>query len=218
MTRRANILARALSDADLARHLDLLASYGIAGRRVDVAEACAVAGEEAIWLTCERSCVPVLALLSPAWSAERIGAFASLVTREHVQRTCRAKGLAVADKPVATIEGLVWDGRFSLTLADGSLPLATQVATAGDLCLRLGLARGYLRLDLGTGGRTVVDASLTTGDAAAILHSRRAGVCPIWTAICLAASRRPLIPITAAPALAPAHDGAVAPRLEHAAS
>lgn len=192
----------AVRDADADRHtmsMGLLASYGIAASLHAAGSAFGADTHGTVWLTFERSCVPVLALLSPAWSSDALGGLANIADTATLRDTLAALGLAVADRrPAQTVEGYVWDGTFraAVTTADPAR-LAPLAAAAQRICTSLGVSRSYLRVEADVAADAIIDASPVPGDAAAIGRARLAGFCPVWTAWCLVVGRRPLVPIPA---------------------
>jgi hypothetical protein len=199
MTQIARLAVR---DADADRHavaMGLLASYGITASLHAAGSAFGTDTPGTAWLTFERSCVPVLALLSPAWSSDALGGLASIAEASALRQTLAALGLAVADRqPAQTIEGYVWDGTFhAAVMTAGPARLAPLVAAAQRVCTLLGVSRSYLRVEADAAADAIIDASPVPGDAAAIGRARLAGFCPVWTAWCLSVGRRPLVPIPA---------------------
>jgi hypothetical protein len=197
VTRTVHILRRSMEASALSHHSALLASYGLTAKVHSIKDAYAADRPGAAWLTFERSCIPVLALLSPPWSVDNIGAFASLTEPEHLRDFGRHAGLTMSEEAHHGIEGYVWDGRFFPAASSLASPAEQLVKAAQSLCAAFQLRRAYLRMSVGQDGKAIVDAQIVPGDAAAISRARQAGICPIWTAYSLATARRPLIPVLA---------------------
>lgn len=193
MTGNACIAVRDGRSDRHARPIELLATYGIAASPHPVGAAFGNDAPGTTWLTFERSCVPVLALLSPAWSSDALGGLASVAGKSALLDTLAALGFAVANSGVPqTIEGYVWDGAFwaaTSTAAPGTSARLAMIAQ--HIATRLAVSRAYLRVDVDAPTGAILDATPVPGETTAIARARLAGFCPVWAAWCLAAGRRP---------------------------
>jgi hypothetical protein len=174
----------------------LMATYGITATVHSAGAAFLADAPDAVWLTMERRCVPLLAILSDAWSTDLLGGLANIIDAAGLRTILAAVGLTSSRGRVhGSIEGYVWNGAFRPAaivgaVADG----AAALAAAQRACAVLGIIRAYVRIDIDCTG-AIVDVSPVPGDATMIDRARLAGFCPIWTFWCIATGSEPLVPL-----------------------
>jgi uncharacterized membrane protein YedE/YeeE len=180
----------------LAFPIALMATYGITATVHAAGAAFLADAPDANWLTLERRCVPLLAILAKAWSPDLLGGLGNVVDAAALRETLAAVGLTTSPRHVqGSIEGYVWNGVFRAAAVVGTpVDGAAGRATAQRACSALGVIRAYVRIDIDCTG-AIVDVSPIPGDPAMIACARLAGFCPIWTAWCIATGEEPLTPL-----------------------
>jgi hypothetical protein len=196
MKSSVRILARDGAADRLTYPIALMATYGIAAT-VHSADTAFVADlADTVWLTLERRCVPMLALLAGAWSTDVLGGLGNIADAAMMRGVLADIGLPTSiEAAQGSIEGYFWDGAFRASAITGaSRNRAALIDGAQRACTALGVVRCYLRIEFDDVD-AIVDLSPVPGDAAMIRRARLAGFCPLWTACCIATNCDPLMPL-----------------------
>jgi hypothetical protein len=195
MTTNVYILAHDGAADQLAYSTELMRTYGITAN-VRSLETALFDFSQAVWLTLERRQVPVLALLSDAWSTDLLGGLGNMADAASVRGALADFGLQTSAAPVrGAIEGYVWSGQFRVSAISGTPSNGTTLVDAGQrICTRLGIVRSYMRIEFDDLD-AIVDVSPVPGNAAMIGRARLAGFCPLWTSYCVLTGSDPLMPL-----------------------
>jgi hypothetical protein len=196
MKSSVRILARDDAADRLTYPIALMATYGIAATVHAIDTAFAADLPDTVWLTLERRCVPMLALLADAWSTDVLGGLGNIANAAMMREVLANIGLRTSGKAAqGSIEGYVWNGVFrasAVTTAPANG--AALIDGAHRACTALGVVHSYLRIDFDDVD-AIVDLSPIPGDAATIRRARVAGFCPLWTAFSIATNCDPLMPL-----------------------
>jgi hypothetical protein len=196
MKSSVRILARDDAADRLSYPIALMASYGIAATVHSADTAFAADLPDTVWLTLERRCVPMLALLAGAWSTDVLGGLGNIADAAMMREVLADIGLPTSiEAAQGSIEGYFWNGAFrACAITGASADGAALIDGAQRACIALGVVRSYLRIDFDDLD-AIVDLSPIPGDAAMIRRARLAGFCPLWTAFCIATNCDPLMPL-----------------------
>jgi hypothetical protein len=195
MTTNVYLLAHDGAADQLAYSTELMSTYGITAN-VRSLETAFFDFPQAVWLTLERTQVPVLALLSEAWSTDLLGGLGNMADAASVRDALADFGLHTSAAPVrGAIEGYVWSGQFRVSAISGIPSNRATLVDAGQrICTRLGVVRSYMRIEFDDLD-AIVDVSPVPGNAAMIGRARLAGFCPLWTSYCVLTGSDPLMPL-----------------------
>jgi hypothetical protein len=195
MKSSVRILARDDAADRLTYPIALMATYGIAATVHSANMAFAADLPDTVWLTLERRCVPILALLAGAWSTDVLGGLGNIADAAMMREVLADIGLPTSGETAqGSIEGYFWNGAFRPSAITGApRNRATLIDGAQCACIALGVVRSYLRIDFDDVD-AIVDLSPIPGDTAKIRRARVAGFCPLWTAFSIATNCDPLMP------------------------